>query len=66
MQQRIKQQGEKMDTNKNQTAAESICPYDAVKSVDLGSVFSAIWSKKGATAEWRVQTTSEYMLSNVQ
>lgn len=41
-QQRTKQQEEKMDTNKIQTAAWSICPYDAVKSADMRSVSSAI------------------------
>lgn len=39
-QQRIKQQEQHMDTNKFQTAAGSICPYNAVKSVDMESVSS--------------------------
>lgn len=44
-----------MNTNKIQTAAESICPYDdAVKSVDVALVASAIWSQIIIT-EWRVQ-----------
>ena len=64
-QQRTKQQEEKMDTNKIQTAAWSICPYDAVKSADMGSVSSAIWSQQSST-EQAIQTRSEYMLSNIQ
>lgn len=50
-QQRTKQQEEKTDTSKIQTAAESICPYDAVKSVQMGSVSSAVRSQR-STVEW--------------
>lgn len=54
-QERTQQQEEKMDNNKIQTAAESICPYDAVEAVDMDQSPQPFQAKGGAT-EWRIQT----------